>query len=377
MSGGSSRPVGGTGARSSLAPTRRGQEVTVRSRGALRFLGGIAAGAATGFLAERLLVHRRVEPRGTRPTLGSLAGELQVVDGPDGARVAIESYGPADAPQLVLSHGWVCTGRVWHEQVRGLADHYRLITYDQPGHGHTPPPASGTYSLDLLGDVLRRVIEVAARPGPLVLAGHSMGGMTILNAVRRHGDLLDDRLKGVVLLSTTSHAQPLRRLSFDASIQGWARLDRAVRRLVPRLRDPRLIDLSDRATSATSDLSHLVTRWVSTGPGADPSVTDFTQQLTLDSGVDVVLGLAEAILGVDEDAGLDRLGELDVPTAIIVGTHDRLTPLSLSERMAQRTEGELLVLEAVGHMAPLEAPPEINAVLRRLLDRAAAAGVAA
>jgi pimeloyl-ACP methyl ester carboxylesterase len=351
--------------------------VAVRSRGALTFLAAVAGGAISGFLAERALVHRRVEPRGTRPTLGSIAGELEVIDGPDGTRVAIECYGPLDTPQLVLCHGWVCTGRVWHEQVRELADRYRLITYDQPGHGRSTPPASGTYSLDLLGDTLRRVIEVAARPGPLVLVGHSMGGMTILNAARRHGDLLDDRLRGVVLLSTTSHAQPLRRLSFDASIQGWARLDRAVRRAVPHLRDPRLIDLSDRATSATSDLSHLLTRWVSTGPGADPAVTDFTQQLTLDSGVDVVLGLAEAILGVDEDAGLDRLGELDVPTSIIVGTHDRLTPLALSERMAQRTEGELIVLEAVGHMAPLEAPPEINAVLRGYLDRAAAAGVAA
>jgi pimeloyl-ACP methyl ester carboxylesterase len=340
-------------------------------RGLLRVGAAIAAGALAGFLAERIIVRRRVEPRGPRPSLGSLAGELDVVDGPDGLRVAIECYGPPDAPQLVLSHGWVCTGRVWHEQVRALADRYRLITYDQPGHGRTSRPGSGSYDLDLLGDTLLRVIEVAARPGPLVLAGHSMGGMSILNAVRRYGELLDARLAGVVLLSTTSHAQPLRRLSFDASIQGWARLDRAVRGVVPRLRDPRLIDLSDRATSATSDLSHLVTRWVSTGPGADPTVTDFTQQMAIDSGADVVIGLAEAILGVDEDAALDHLADLDVPTTVIVGSHDRLTPIGLSQRMADRMEGELIVLEAVGHMAPLEAPPEVNAVLRRMLDDAA------
>jgi pimeloyl-ACP methyl ester carboxylesterase len=348
-----------------------------RSRGLLGVTAAIAGGAVAGFLAERALVHRRIEPRTARAPLGSLEGELQVVDGPAGLRVTIESYGPRDAPQAVLSHGWVCTGRVWHEQVRELADRYRLITYDQPGHGRTSAPPSGTYDLDLLGDTLRRVIEVAAGPGPLVLAGHSMGGMAILNAVRRSGDLLDDRLAGVVLLSTTSHAQPHRRLTFDGSIQAFARLDRAVRRLVPRLRDPRLIELSDRATAATSDLSHLAARWVSTGPGADPAVTDFTLQMAIDSGADVVLGLAEAVLGVDEDAALDRLAALDVPTSIIVGSHDRLTPLGLSQRMADRVEGDLLVLDAVGHMAPLEAPPEVNAVLRRYLDGARRDGAAA
>jgi pimeloyl-ACP methyl ester carboxylesterase len=365
---------GGAAAVAAGTATRGGE---VRPTGLLGTTAAIAGGAVAGFLAERMLVHRRVAPRTARAPLGSLAGDLTVVPGPDGLGVAIETYGPADAPQVVLAHGWVCTGRVWHEQVRALADRHRLITYDQPGHGRTTTPRSGSYDLDLLGDTLRCVIEAAARPGPLVLVGHSMGGMAILNAIRRHGELLDDRLAGVVLLSTTSHAQPHRRLSFDASIQGFARLDRAVRRLVPHLRDPRLIELSDRATAATSDLSHLLTRWVSTGPGADPAVTDFTQQMALDSGADVVLGLAEAILGVDEDAGLDRLGDLEIASTIVVGTHDRLTPLALSQRMAERTGSELLVLEAVGHMVPLEAPPEVNAVIRRHLEIATRNGAAA
>lgn len=342
-----------------------------RARSALVLTAAVAGGLAAGFLAERRVVHRRLAARRRDAPLGSLAGELVVIDGPDGMQVATESYGPVDAPQLLLAHGWVCTGRVWHEQVLALADTYRVITYDQPGHGRTSRPASGSYSLDLLGDTLRTVIEQVARPGPLVVAGHSMGGMTLLNAARRHDDLLDERVAGVVLVSTTSDAQPTRRLSFDASIQAFARLDAAVRRLTPRLRDPRVIDLADRATASTSDLSHLLTSWVSTGPGAAPDVIDFTQQMALESGSEVVIGLAEAILDVHEDAGLDHLLLRGTPVSIVVGGQDRLTPTGLSQRMADRVGAELVIVDDIGHMLPLEAPDALNAVLRRHLERVA------
>jgi pimeloyl-ACP methyl ester carboxylesterase len=340
-----------------------------RARNGLWLAAAVLGGVAAGFAAERLLVHRRIAPASTEAPLGSLAGELVFIDGPDGMRVAVESYGPEGAPQLVLSHGWVCTGRVWHEQVVALADRYRLITYDQPGHGRTTSPESGHYGLDLLGDTLRAVIEATA-PGPLVLAGHSMGGMTLLNAAHRFPELFAERVTGTVLMSTTARAKA-ERLTLELGIQSAARLDRAVRRVIPRLRDPRLVDLTDRATIATSDLSHLAVRAVSTGSAALPEVVDFTQQLALNSGADVVLGLVEAILGVDERDGLDRLVNAGIPVTIIVGAQDRLTPVSLSRAMATATGAELLVLDRVGHMAPLEAPEQVNeALLRHLEGRA-------
>lgn len=327
----------------------------------------MAGGAALGFLAERQLVRRRLVPSPPRveTPLGEIAGEVSTIDGPDGVRLVVESYGPVGAPQLVLSHGWVCTGRVWHEQVLRLADRYRVVTYDQPGHGRSTSPTSGQYDLDLLGDTLVEVIDRATAPGPLVVAGHSMGGMALLNAARRRGAHVTDRLAGVVLLSTTSSAKA-ERLGLEVGIRAVARLERGIRRLVPTLRDPRVVDVTDRLTAATSDLSYLVARWTSVGPGADPAVVAFTQQLTLDSGFDVVLGLIEAVLGVDEDGGLDALA--DVPVSIAVGTHDRLTPVALSQRMAQRSHAELILLDDVGHMSPLEAPDEVTEVIVRHLE---------
>jgi pimeloyl-ACP methyl ester carboxylesterase len=332
----------------------------------------VAGGAALGFLAERALVRRRfVPPVEVGPVpLGSLEGERTRVDGPDGVRVTIETYGPEDAAQVLLSHGWICTGRVWHEQVLALRDRARLVTYDQPGHGRTTSPSSGTYDLDLLGDTLLRVAEEACAPGPLVVVGHSMGGMAVLNAIRR-SPTFRARVAGVVLISTTSSAKA-ERLSLEVGIRAVARLERGIRRLVPTLRDPRVVDVTDRLTASTSDLSYLAARWTSVGPGADPEAVAFTQQLALDSGSDVVLGLVEAVLGVDEDAALDLLA--DLPVSIVVGTHDRLTPAGLSRRMAERSGGRLVELPEVGHMAPLEAGDDIADVIAEHLDRAAAGG---
>jgi pimeloyl-ACP methyl ester carboxylesterase len=326
----------------------------------------LLAGAAAGFALERTVVRGRIIPElvpGEVP-LGSIAGEIRELDGPRGTRVTVESYGPEDAPQLVLAHGWVCTGRAWHEQVRRLADHVRVITYDQPGHARTSPPADGEYDLDLLGDTLATVLEQATRPGPVVVAGHSLGGMTILNAARRHA-VVRDRLAGAVLLSTTSSARA-EQLTLETGIRAVARLDRVIRRLVPTLRDPRVTRNAERLYATTSDLSFLLARWTAVGPDADPAVVVFTQQMLLSSGFDVVVGLAEPILGVDEDAGLRALE--DVPTTLVAGTHDRLTPASLTRRMAARSRAGVVELEGIGHMSLLEAGEDVTEVLRRHLD---------
>ncbi|MFU8841796.1 MAG: alpha/beta fold hydrolase [Nitriliruptoraceae bacterium] len=327
--------------------------------------GALLAGAAAGFALERIVVRGKLvpelEPR--EVPLGSIAGEIRELEGPRGVRIAVESYGPEDAPQLVLAHGWVCTGRAWHEQVRRLADRVRIVTYDQPGHARTGPPDDGNYDLDLLGDTLTTVLEQATRPGPVVVAGHSMGGMTILNAVRRH-DAVRARLAGAVLLSTTSSARA-ERLTLEIGIRSAARLDRVIRRLVPSLRDPRVVRGAERIYTSTSDLSFLLARWTGVGPDADPEVVAFTQEMLLASGFDVVAGLVEPILTVDEDRGLDALR--DVPTTLVVGSHDRLTPASLTRRMAERSKAGVVELDRVGHMSLLEAGEEVAEVLRRHL----------
>jgi pimeloyl-ACP methyl ester carboxylesterase len=173
------------------------------------------------------------------------------------------------------------------------------------------------------------------------------------------------RLAGAVLLSTTSSARP-EQLSLETGIRAAARLDRVIRRLVPSLRDPRVVRGAERIYTSTSDLSFLLARWTGVGPDADPEVVAFTQEMLLASGFDVVAGLVEPILAVDEDRGLDALR--DVPTTLAVGSHDRLTPASLTRRMAERSKAGVVELDRVGHMSMLEAGEEVSEVLRRHLD---------
>lgn len=343
-----------------------------RLRNAALLGAGALAGAAAAYGAERAVLRRRLDVARVGPALGTLAGEVQEVAGPDGVRLAVESYGPPDAPTIVMSHGWCCTGRVWHEQVAALSDRFRLVTYDQPGHGRSSPPRGGRYPLDLFGDALATVLERCTGGRPVVLVGHSLGGVTILNLARRHPELMGDQVRAAVLLSTASRAVT-DESKLRLSVSSLARLERVVAIVLDRL-DPRAAGYATRVYRASSDISHLVTRIVGLSPGADPRYVDFTEQLMLDADPAMVLGIARSVVSLDEDEGLRCLA---VPTTILGGSLDRITPVELSRRMAQRcATAELIELPGVGHMTPMEAKDAVNAVIRRAVEQALApAGV--
>lgn len=332
-----------------------------------------ALGLAAGFVAERRLVHPRLSAAEGLPRPSAPAEEL-TVPGPDGLPLAVERHGPEGAPQLVLVHGWLCSTRVWDPIVERLAATHRLIAHDQPGHGRTPRPRDGRYDLDLLGDALLAVVEGATAPGELVLVGHSLGGMTVLNALRRHRERLAGRVRATVLVSTTSSARrdAAERRRLELGIRAFANLQRVLAPLAAGLRRPGVVDVTARLTGTTSDLSTLITRVVGLGPDADAVVAEATTRMVLGAGPDPALGLVDAVLGLDEDAALALLP----PSTAVVGSADRLTPPVLTRRMAERAGARLDVVELprVGHLPPFEAPDALAEVLR---SRASAGGAAA
>lgn len=334
---------------------------------------GLAVGAAVvgglvGYAAERRLLRPWVRGDGDPHVLTARSGEgvPTVLDGPAGVRVAVESHGPASAPALVLVHGWATNRFFWHVQVAALADRYRVITYDQPGHGHSTAPPAGDAGLDLLGDTLLAVVEAMVPDSPVVVAGHSLGGMVVLNAARRHRGRFVDRLGGVALVST---AASLRRPGFDPGIRAAARLRRLLGRAAAVLGRRSVRGVVERLQPRPSDLSLLVARTVGAGPGAPVDIAAFGERQVLASGPDALVGLVEPVLGLDEEEGLAALAT--VPTVIVVGTHDRITPVALSRRMAARSHARLVELPRVGHLAPLEAAAELDGLLASLLDASA------
>ncbi|MDP8928286.1 MAG: alpha/beta hydrolase [Actinomycetota bacterium] len=165
--------------------------------------GSVLAGTVAGYLAERLLLRDRHEALRAASPLGQIEGEQHRLGGPDGARLCVETYGPADSAsgEVVLVHGFSLMGRCWHEQVVALRDRLRLVTYDHPGHGRSSRPLSGKHSLELLADALAAVIQQAtdAARGKIVVVGHSMGGMTALACARRHPQLFERRVGALLL----------------------------------------------------------------------------------------------------------------------------------------------------------------------------------
>ncbi|MET9956240.1 alpha/beta hydrolase [Streptomyces sp. NPDC006339] len=120
---------------------------------------------------------------------------------PDGAQLATYVDGPAQAPvTAVLVHGLSVTAALWRSHAPLLASEgMRVVRYDQRAHGYSTR-GTAPLSLNQLADDLALVLETAAPRGPLVLAGHSMGSMTLMRLVARHPALVP-RIHGLVLIS--------------------------------------------------------------------------------------------------------------------------------------------------------------------------------
>lgn len=121
---------------------------------------------------------------------------------PDGTRLHVECFGPEKGIPIVLNHGWTMDGTEWKYLLQSLAGRYRLIVWDQPGLGRSTRPANRDYSLEKMAADLNAVLGLA-NDRPVILLGHSIGGMIILTFCRLFGGDLDQRVMGLVLTHTT------------------------------------------------------------------------------------------------------------------------------------------------------------------------------
>ncbi|WP_017593173.1 alpha/beta fold hydrolase, partial [Nocardiopsis potens] len=120
----------------------------------------------------------------------------------DGTPIHIETIGPRNAPTIVLAHGWTCSTPFWAPVINHLPPNLRIVLYDQRGHGHSHRPANRTaYTTTALADDLTAVLRTTLPDDtPAIIAGHSMGGMTIMAAADRPD--LRNRAAAIALIST-------------------------------------------------------------------------------------------------------------------------------------------------------------------------------
>lgn len=282
------------------------------------------------------------------------AEELSVLTA-DGLRLHVEVHGRPDAPTVVLAHGWTCSTRFWAPVIRRLTDQYRVVAYDQRGHGRSEiPPSRARYSTRALAEDLATVLARTVPAGErAVLAGHSMGGMTIMAAGGRPE--VAERTAAAVLISTGS-GDLLAELNVISEALRPAGLRRFLHRQLLNSRMP---------LGPVTPVSRAALKYATMGPGSPAGQAEATARIVHACPTAVRSGWASVLARLDVRAGLGRLA---APTAVVVGTADRLTPPVHAHRIVSELADAqgLLLLPGVGHMAPLERPAEVAAEIRRM-----------
>ncbi|MFI1939479.1 alpha/beta fold hydrolase [Streptomyces purpureus] len=271
----------------------------------------------------------------------------------DGSRLHVEVYGPEGAPAVVLAHGWTCSIPFWAAQIRDLATDHRVIAYDQRGHGRSPLPGPGGYSTDALADDLEAVLGATLAPGEkAVVAGHSMGGMTIMAAAERAG--FREHAVAALLCSTGSG-----RLVAESTVVPL-RPSRLRTRLTKAI-------LGARAPlGPVTPLSKRILKYATMGPGAAPERVEVCARVVHACPRPSRVAWSHVLAGLDLSAGVR---ELTVPAAVIAGTADRLTPPVHARALAAELPQcvGLVELTGTGHMTPVEAPEAVTAKIRDLV----------
>jgi len=337
-------------------------------------LGLLAAGAATGLVIERYAVGRtrlRPDPHADEPFFALPADRTRAVPADDGVVLHVEEVGPAGEVPLtvVFCHGYTQQLAAWHFQRRALSagGPARLVFWDHRSHGRSGRSRPEHATIDQLGRDLAAVLTASAPDGPVVLVGHSMGGMTIMALADQQPELFGSRVVGVALLGTSSGG--LARLGLGLPRPARPVAARALPFLTRGMRaQPALFE---RTRRFGTDLAFLVARRLAFGSSdVSPSLVEFVEAMTAACPVDVVAEFYDTFTGHDKLAALDVLRTL--PVLVLVGSRDLVTPEAHSRAIADALpDAELVVVEGAGHMALLERAPEVTAHLQALLDRVA------
>jgi pimeloyl-ACP methyl ester carboxylesterase len=243
---------------------------------------------------------------------------------------------------VVFCPGVTLSSRVWAKQFASFpAAGFRAVAFDSRGHGESRAGDTG-HSLDNLADDLRTVLE-ALDLRDVVLVGHSMGGMAVQAFAVRHTDVVDERVAGLVLLSTSSH-----NLVSDAK-----RVRGAIERVVNF--GP------DVATFMRQRNLGLLLANIGFGDDPHPSHVEATREMLAACGKATTREAVSALLHLDLTEGLPKV---EAPTLVVVGTADALTPPRDGRRIAELVPGARLVeYEGGGHMLMYERTEELDALI--------------
>jgi pimeloyl-ACP methyl ester carboxylesterase len=271
--------------------------------------------------------------------LAGPSGEADIVrrfTGSEGERISC--LASRDAPDvgaetILLIHGAGVSARSWTNQLRGLGHALRVFAIDLPGHGESDPIPEAT--VERYADAASGLLD-ALGSGPVFAAGHSLGGAVAQALAARHAEVV----KGLVLLSTCAKL-PERDSSLGRLL--WY-LPGPVRKLV----------------------FFSVAKKILFAPGAPTGAVHLGMEEIRMCRPETILKDVAAARAMD----LEEVAQgLHVPTVILCGSQDKLTPPELSKRLNELIPGSRLeIVEGAGHMLPLEASERVSQALLELVE---------
>ncbi|TWS19177.1 alpha/beta hydrolase [Tsukamurella asaccharolytica] len=327
---------------------------------------GLAVAALTGIAAAaRVLGVRGAGDDPVAPDdLVFRADRETIVMSSDGVPLHVREVGPRTAPVTVLFvHGFTLRAASWvlvrNELQARWGDEVRMVFPDCRGHGDSGGCTPEQSTVALLGDDIATVLRTLVPEGPVVLVGHSMGGMAICALAKGHPELIGPRVVAASLLGTASHALT------DGGLAAALRnpvLDvvRAAIRFLPSV-----------VGRGREVIKPIATPFVTAGayaPGnRSATLTDFSSTMSLSAPLGTYAGFMPALESYDEEAALPVLRR--IATSVVCGDHDWMTPLRKSRALAEALDSELIVLADTGHMLILEAAPRVARAIADLVAR--------
>ncbi|ALG84169.1 alpha/beta hydrolase [Gordonia phthalatica] len=340
-------------------------------------------GAVTAGRRKQRKSRRRVDPNSGVDFTAIYGGEVATVTADDGISLAVRTvltggsktggtanWGRTATPELtvIFVHGFTLRMASWHFQRFGLAKRWadrsiKMVFYDQRGHGASDAAPDESCTMAQLGDDLAAVIRTMAPTGPVVLVGHSMGGMSVMSLARRHSRLFSHsgRIAGVALVSTAARGITEAGLgeglnnpivgALQVSVKYIPKAVQAGRGITRRAVEPVLVAASFGKDYYSPSAGHAVEKMIQNTPIA------------------TMVSFLRVLSSHDEATALPVIAQ--VPSVVLCGDEDRLTPIHNSLNMYAQLgdDSRLVIAEGCGHMLPMEDPEAVNDAIDDLVTR--------
>jgi pimeloyl-ACP methyl ester carboxylesterase len=296
-------------------------------------------------------------------------GEPSLVTSPDGSVLHIETFGAKKGPTIVLTHGWGLNSTAWWYTKQALAGRFRLVVWDLPGLGRSTSPTDGKFTIERFAEALGTVVR-ATGSRPVILVGHSIGGMTTQTFWRDCPEALRQQVAGIVLIDTT-HENPLLTMWLSPLWRAlrWPLIEPMS--LVTVLLSP-LIWLSSWQ-GYLSGLNQLAMRLTGFGRFATRGQVDFTARLACKGSPGVQ---AKGNLAMFRWAATEVLPSIDVPLLVLTGTRDIVTLPSASDLITRvAPHARTIRVEGAGHMGFMERAEVYNDAISTFANEVFAAAL--